>query len=285
MNSCAPFASVVVPVYNGATTVSSCIDSICALDFPADRHEIIVVDNQSSDATPEMLRSYEGRITILHEPKRGAAAARNCGIRHAQGSVIAFTDADCIVDRAWLAHITAPLADHRVGIVGGKILSRRPCNAVELFGETIHNHDQAINVFKPPYVISMSWASRKDVLESCGLFDESLLRGQDCDLSYRIHNAGYVLVYEPGAIIYHRNERTLCGLFNEGYVHGFWSVKVGAASRVSIDNRLWLRSRLCAVRKNSGLLYRGPKRFHALCSVIFNCGKILGRYVAVYKHK
>jgi len=158
--------------------------------------------------------------------KKGSAAARNKGILKANANIIVFTDSDCIVDREWLRHIVSPLNDERIGIVGGKILAKRPCNELEKFGEKIHDHENIIKKLKPPYVITMNWASRQAVLKELGLFDEKFIRGQDVDLSFRILKKGYELVYEPKAIVYHRNENTLLGLFLEGYAHGFNSLRI-----------------------------------------------------------
>ena len=223
-----PQVSVVVAIHNGAKTLRACIDSLLQLDYPAARWELLCVDNASSDATPRLLAEYGARLRVLFEARRGPAAARNCGMRAAQGDVIALTDADCTVDAAWLRHLVAPLADARVGIAGGKILSRRPCNLIEAFGERIHDHARAIHGFSPPYVITMNWAARRAVLDEIGGFNADLLRSSDVDCSYRVVAAGYALRYAPAAIIYHRNERTPWGLLHEGYVHAVHAPAVRA---------------------------------------------------------
>jgi len=221
-----PRVSVVVAVYNAEETVRDCVEALLQLDYRPDRLELLCVDNGSTDRTPSILTTYGTRLRILRQAKRGPAAARNEGLRHATGEIVAFSDADCVVDRAWLRHLIAPLCDRAVGAVGGKILSRRPCNSIEAFGQQVHDHDRAINGIVPPYTITMNWASRLDVLRTVGLFKEDLLRCSDVDLSYRLVQAGYRLVYEPRAVIYHRNERTPWGLMREGYQHGYHAVKV-----------------------------------------------------------
>ncbi len=227
MSAPLPSASVIVAVRNGAATLGACLDSLLRLDYPADRVELIAVDNASTDTTPDVLAGYGARLRVLHEKRLGPAAARNRGLRDADGELVAFTDADCVVDRQWLRHLVAPLTDATIGVVGGRILSRRPCNRIEAFGEHIHDHARAVQL-SPPYAITMNWASRRSVLEAVGRFNETLLRSSDVDCSYRMVAAGYRLVYAPEAVIYHRNERTPWGLVHEGYVHAVHAPRVRA---------------------------------------------------------
>jgi GT2 family glycosyltransferase len=222
---------VIVAVYNAEGTIEQCLQSLLALDYPPERRELLVVDNASRDATPRILEQYRGRLTILHEPIRGPAAARNAGIRRATGEVVAFTDADCLVDPRWLRHLVAPLADPTVAVAGGRILAHRPCTRVAEFGERIHDHRRAIEDVAPPYAITMNWASPRPVLHRLGLFDPRLLRCSDVDFAFRAVQAGYRMVYVPNALIYHRNRSTPAALAWEGYRHGYHGVAIDALHR------------------------------------------------------
>ena len=226
-----PTVSVIVAVYNAQDTIRDCIESLLRLDYPRTRREVIVVDNASSDATPTILERYRSELTILHEPVRGPAAARNAGLRRATGEAVAFTDADCVVDPRWLAHLVAPLKDPTVGVVGGRILARRPCNSIAEFGERIHDHRRAIEDLQPPYAITMNWASPRTVLDRVGPFNPGLLRCSDVDFAFRVVQAGYRLVYEPAAVIYHKNRSTVLALMWEGYRHGYYAEPVRALHR------------------------------------------------------
>lgn len=87
-----PTVSVVIPTYNCAEYVGSAVDSVLAQTYAP--VEVIVVDDGSTDDTAEILRPYLGRITFLPQPNRGVAAARNAGIAHSTGQLVAFLDAD-----------------------------------------------------------------------------------------------------------------------------------------------------------------------------------------------
>lgn len=99
------YFSVVVPFYNKAHSLKACINSLLSQNFPVDRYEILMVNNNSTDTSCAIVQSYGAKLMLLHEPKQNAYAARNTGITHAHGRYIVFTDADSIVPTSWLATI------------------------------------------------------------------------------------------------------------------------------------------------------------------------------------
>jgi glycosyltransferase involved in cell wall biosynthesis len=275
-----PQVSIIIPVLNGKKTIRDCIDSLLKLNIPEQDREIIIVDNGSTDRTLEILAEYRGFIKLYHEKIRGAAAARNHGIKKCRGRWVAFTDADCIVDSEWLLNLLPHFSNPSAGIVGGKILARKPANRVELFGERIHDQKKAITEFTPPYVISMNWASPHQLLIDMGGFDPSLLRGQDLDLSYRIGAKGYSLVYEPNSIVYHGNENNLFGLFQEGTIHGFYNHLIFQKHIVYIENESGKQTkkaynRLLGSFKN--ILTTEDDRFGEFCQFIYDLGTVYGK--------
>ena len=84
--------SCIVPVFNGERYLRECLDSILGQSYRT--LQVIVVDDGSTDRTAEIARSYGSRVLLLHQPNRGSAAAKNMGIRAAQGEYISFLDAD-----------------------------------------------------------------------------------------------------------------------------------------------------------------------------------------------
>lgn len=274
-----PPISVVVPAWNAEATLGACLQSIVEQDYPADKVELLVVDNASVDDTRRVAEAFAPRVTVLQEPVRGPAAARNCGLRRASHALVVMTDADCVADPHWLGQLVAPLRDDGVDVVGGRILALRPGSVIERFGEVIHDHARSIERESPPYVITMNWASRRSVLERCGYFDPGFLRGEDVDWSFRVARAGGRMVYASEAIVYHRNERTLRGVLHEGYVHGFHAVPLLSRHRDWLATmghrppwpRPWQPLQHAAAARRDG-----APLLHATCIAAFGLGKALG---------
>lgn len=123
----APLISVVIPSYNAARTISACLDALLgqATDVP---YEIIVADS-SGDDTPAIVARYAPRVRLVRSAAQlNPGPARNLGIRHARGPILAFTDTDCVVSPGWIAAIAAAHADHDA--IGGRILNGTPRSIV-----------------------------------------------------------------------------------------------------------------------------------------------------------
>lgn len=281
-----PSVSVVVAARDAAPTIEHCVSSLREQDYPSGLVELIVVDNGSSDTTAERAAGCGARV--LHESKRGSAAARNRGIEAARGEVVAFTDADCVAEAGWLRRMVEPLADPEVGVACGEVRALEPASAAEQLGEVIHDTRKAIEVYRPPYAVTSCWASRRATLAELGGFDESLLRGQDTDLSYRMLAAGLRLVFVPGAVIRHRNERSLRGLLRQGYRHGRAGRRIERKHRALLDSyghgRLQPPS-VATIAAHLAAAIRGPRRGTELASACFAMGKRAGMAVGARRER
>lgn len=234
--SAAPIdVTVAVPIYNAARYLRPCLDSLLRLNYPPGSLEILCVDNGSTDGSLAILNEFDGRIRILHESKRGAAAARNTAMRAARGTLIAFTDADCVIDPDWLTHLLPPVRTGEADVCGGRILALPGAGTIERFGELIHDHCAAIEACHPPAFISMNIAARVDLLLSHGGFDERWIRSQDSELAFRLAAAGRRFVYRSQAVIFHHNRSTLKQLCKEAYTHGYYGAELFRVYRDFID--------------------------------------------------
>ena len=219
-----PFVSIVIPVYNGARTVRLCLDAILQLDYPRERYEIIVVDNNSTDGTPEIVSQYPVRLLYEREIQ-GPHAATNTGLRQAEGGIIAFTDSDCVPERDWLRTLVAPFADEGVVAIGGRIEAYQPTTRVERFLQ------DEVGLFKnclrmsdsfPACIITGNAAYRANVLHQVGLFNANMYTGAEVDLAWRVQWAtGKKVVYVDEAVVYHIFKPTVRRMFRHFRIYGY----------------------------------------------------------------
>ena len=215
--------SVVVPFYNAERTIAQCIDGLLSQDFPAERYEVLMVDNNSTDASTEIVRAYP-RIRLAHEPRQGAYAARNRGVSQAKGEVLAFTDPDCVPSGDWLREISRAMCEPRVGIVLGSSLPARDSAAVSMLAA----YENAKNEFifgSGQKALYYGWtrnmAVRKGLFDEIGPFVERA-RGSDVILVRRcVDRYSCDLVrYSPAVQIRHLEIRSAGDYFRKVLVYG-----------------------------------------------------------------
>lgn len=218
----APLLSVVVPVRNGAETIGPCLDALFTGQDGAPPFEVIVVDNGSTDGTAEIAARHP--VTVVAEPEPGVSNARNRGTAESRGELLAFLDADCIVEPGWAAAIAEPFADPTVGCVAGEL--------AHVHGESVAER-QAVRKLgswqrfaissNPPFAVTANAAYRRTVLDRIGGFDPSLVRAQDVELGARFarEKAGRMVLAER-AIARHRHHTTHLGFFRQqlGWAYG-----------------------------------------------------------------
>lgn len=181
------YISVIVPVFNAEKYLPDCIHALHSQNYPADRYQIIMIDNNSQDGSRELIRRHPD-IYLESEKQQGAYAARNRGIARAKGNILAFTDPDCIPDRNWLKSITAVLQDQEIKIVVGKNRFSGKSNTLLMLQE--YEAEKAAFVFsgtKPLvyYGYTNNMAVRSEVFDQLGNF-AGISRGADVILVRRV---------------------------------------------------------------------------------------------------
>lgn len=235
------FVSIIVPVYNGSRTIDALLTSLLALDYPADRHEILIVDNKSTDDTRERIRRYP--VTLLEETEiQSSYAARNRGIEAAKGEILAFTDADCVVEPTWLKRLLADHGEPRWGGFLGNLKPFPPGNLIERYyahmgilnlehrqgpyfhadsmGERLCSRipamDYRTHMLLPDHTVNIiagNVAFKRIALEEIGYFDQWMTGGGDADLGWRLQTqTDWQIAMVPEAIVYHRNQDNLADL-------------------------------------------------------------------------
>jgi glycosyltransferase involved in cell wall biosynthesis len=201
--------SVVVPTSGRAAYLQVTLESLAAQDSEVP-HEILVVDDGSADATPDVAERYGARL-VRHGERRNLNAARNTGLREAGSEVIAFVDDDVLMPPGWLSALVEGVERHPdAEAYGGPIRARfeghtpRACGREDPPITTLdlgsHDMDDA------PMVWGANFAVRRSAVERIGEFDESLVRGHgdEEDWLLRLREAGGRIAYIAEAGLDHR---------------------------------------------------------------------------------
>jgi glucosyl-dolichyl phosphate glucuronosyltransferase len=200
-----PFdVSVVVPTYNRAQLLHRTLASLMAQRAADVRFEILVVDNNSIDGTPAVVRRFTGRspqVTYLIERQQGVSHARNTGIAAARAPIVAFVDDDVEAAPTWVATLKHALDAHSdVDCVGGRVaprwsapppawLTSQHWGAVALQGaKGATPYVDAEHA--APCLITANFACRRAALEEVGGFSAAFLRDEDRELQLRLWDAG-----------------------------------------------------------------------------------------------
>ena len=215
--------SLVIVCYNERNNIRDCLNSVVSMDYPKDFYEIILVDNDSTDGTIEIIdefvRNYPS-ISLIINPIKGIAGSRNIGLLNAQYDYVAFTDADCLVKSNWLQKLSDGYEKYGTdnsGIagVGGSNVpphnSSRFYAVLRIFLTTYlgsHGSVQAMTFLQDrpvDHIPTINVLYSKQKLLKVGGFDISFGNiGEDQDLSYRLNKAGYRYMYLVGAEVYHK---------------------------------------------------------------------------------
>jgi lipopolysaccharide/colanic/teichoic acid biosynthesis glycosyltransferase/glycosyltransferase involved in cell wall biosynthesis len=218
-------ASVVIPAYNAAGTIQECLEALRAQECEVP-YEIIVVDDGSGDETAEMAAAPDV-LLIRHESKRGAAAARNSGIRAARGEIVCFTDADCAPKADWINQLIRPLCEPDItGCKGTYETQQREIVARFVQIEYEDKYNLLAKQDHIDFIDTYSAAYRRPVLLANEGFDEQFVFLEDQELSFRLASRGYQMVFQPDATVYHYHSDSLGRYFRKKFLIGYWKAQI-----------------------------------------------------------
>jgi len=210
-----PSISIIIPVYNNTEGVRQTVDSLIThTDSDA---EIILVDNDSTDQTPEIAAEYAEQhdyILLAFERNiQSSYAARNTGVKHATGDIICFLDADQTVTNGWLETALETIDERNAHYLAPDVRLVEPDNST-LAGRYNTRTGFPISEFldRHGYAPTSCLFVTSDLLEDVGTFDERLISGGDREFGNRVHNAGYELQYAPEIVVNHPARNSLQAL-------------------------------------------------------------------------
>ena len=219
-----PFVSLIVPVRNEEKLIEGCLESLLRQDYPPDRIEIIAVDNGSTDRSRLLIKKYP--VRYLLEPRWGAAAARNRGGQETAGEFLAFVDADCVLPENWVSFLVRWFIEHPASMLAnGRTLGDKTSLISRYFnfrGRAFFESKESSSrpPAQPPWLITTNLMIRRSIFEEVGGFEESLLPGEDMDLSWRVGLLGHLPKFFPDLIVRERRPYPLLFLWKKSFRAG-----------------------------------------------------------------
>lgn len=218
-----PDVSVVICTYNRCELLPPALESMSAQDAGNVRYEVVVVDNNSTDQTRQVIESFIARgqsnMRYVFEGKQGLSHARNAGISNAKAPIIAFTDDDIRAERGWVAAIKRAFDEHpEVDFIGGKVLPRWEHEPPAWLSRShwegplalVDRGDQPFysNADHPVPFPGANSAFRREVFARVGMYAPNFQRvkdgigsTEDSEFLIRVMRAGMQGLYVPDAVV------------------------------------------------------------------------------------
>jgi len=220
--------TVVIPTYNRAQGLKTCLESIGSQDYPGDKFEVVVVDDspaKESAALVEAMRPKSGFALIyLTQDHRGPAAARNAGIRQSRGELIGFIDDDCVMERGWIrSMVDAHRRNQAVAAVGGLTCTVKETPPL-LVSQFLANGAIEVGIEGKRQIIffpTCNVSFKREVFAASG-FDETFPYpgGEDLDFFWRLFKQGYVFLQEKNARVIHYRREGMAHFMKQAYIYG-----------------------------------------------------------------
>lgn len=192
--------SVVIPTYNRAYQLDRCLNSLFKQDYPLLKYEVIVVDDDSRDNTPEVLgkylKKYPNLQVIRNYENKGSDYARTLGVKRAKASVVVFTDSDCILPYYWLRKIAKKFEDEKVQCVQGT----QECKG--RWGKFMYEREEAMQYYKKRKTLDTKNLAIRRELFLRYKFDPKMPVSGDYELGQRL-SKDIDISYDPNIIVFH----------------------------------------------------------------------------------
>ncbi len=203
--------SVVITVKNEARNIRDLLDSLVVQEGPL---EILVVDADSKDGTPEIVEDFAKRYDFVHLHRAGGTRgeSRNRGVALAKGDVVAFIDGDCIANPFWIHHV-------REGLSYGDVVAGKTIQVGYKAWEDLERVELIFQGFDITYP-SCNLAYTRKAFEEIDGFDGWFLTAEDIDLNLRAIRAGFTIRHEPDALVYHRTRGSVYAFLKQAFWNG-----------------------------------------------------------------
>lgn len=231
-----PLVSIIIPYHNEAEFIARALESLVNQDYPRDKIEILAVNSNSSDDSPEIVKSYaqkDNRIKLLDNPLGLTPISMNIGIKKAKGDLITKTDAHTIYPPDYISKCVHYLEEYKTDAVGGVTYnvpadSSLSAKAIVLALDSPLGGGGAFRrVRGKPRLADTAFGIcyRKEVFQKIGLFNENLIRSQDFDFNLRLTRAGGKILLAPDiTLTYYPKQKTIISFWQRNFLDGIWAI-------------------------------------------------------------
>ena len=212
-----PEVSIIIAARNAEKELPITLHKLKSIDYPREKMEVIVVNDNSNDNTASVAYNLCNKV-ITRNVRGGCSGARNTGIVNSGKEILVFIDTDVFVTKDWLEKLVQPFKDDMVWATGGFINNIiNDNNSLSKYIQ--YNLEYRKRSKYPKSVPGSNSAFRKIVFEKLGLLNTDLEGSEDTEISYRILNAGYKLVFVEDAIVYHPFPSSLIVFFRKAVLY------------------------------------------------------------------
>jgi len=204
-----PLVSIIIPAYNAERYIDEAVTSALRQEYP--NKEIIVIDDGSEDETPRRILAYreKGSVRYIRQENKGLSAARNLGIRTAQGKYIALLDSDdAFLPDKINFQVEALENNPGYNVCYCDLLHFKDAMPRKFYHHTYHSLYRSANplreLIRKQFINPLSIIAKKEVFEKYGYFDETLRRSEDWDLWLRWSRAGVQFYYVDEVLAHYR---------------------------------------------------------------------------------
>ena len=232
-----PFVTALIVMRNEYNYIERSLMSFINQTYPKDKYEIIVIDGGSNDGSLEIVNNIISiystdvfHIRIIENPKRYLAAGWNLGIKAAKGEYVTRIDAHAVADADFIEKSVDVMLKNDVACVGGKLTSISENGEDNIVSKILSspfgvgNSSFRVSNTEGEVDTAVYGLYKKEVFDTVGYFDESMIRSQDLEMHGRIRKAGGVFYFSPTIHSTYYTRNTIKKMLKQAYGNGKWNM-------------------------------------------------------------
>jgi glycosyltransferase involved in cell wall biosynthesis len=284
-----PVISVIIPMRNEAETISRCLGSLLVQTIPLSQYEVLVVDGMSDDKSAKVVHELQAgfpNLLLLTNPRCTMPAGMNIGLRSARAPIVMVAGAHTSYPSRYLENCLKYLDTTGADVVGGPLITAArsrefvPTVIAAILGSRfgVGNADFRTGL-KEGWTDTVPYgAYRKEVFDRCGMYNERLVRAQDCELHARFRHKGARIYQTPALLTYYHPVSTFQALWRKAFLDGKWQLFAVAQNPQSFALRRFIPALLLVLLTGLAILTVFVHRTWVLIAILLFAYLLAGLY-------